>query len=84
MPMPKLLIVEDEIIIARDISAQLVALGYATVGHAMTGQEAIDMTRTLRPDLVLMDIQLVGAMDGIAAAQAIRERKIKWPGSLEE
>lgn len=73
MPIPKLLIVEDEIIIARDIAAQLVALGYAPVGHAMTGQESIDMTRSLRPDLVLMDIQLAGAMDGIVAAQTIRD-----------
>ena len=73
MHTPRLLIVEDEIIIARDVAAQLVAMGYAPVGHATTGQQAIDMTRTLQPDLVLMDIQLAGAMDGIAAAQAIRD-----------
>jgi signal transduction histidine kinase len=73
MPPPKLLIVEDEIIIARDIAAQLVALGYTPVGHATTGQQSIDMARTLQPDLVLMDIQLVGPMDGIAAAQTIRD-----------
>ena len=73
MPPPKLLIVEDEIIIARDVAAQLVALGYAPVGHAMSGQQSIDLARTLQPDLVLMDIQLAGDMDGIAAAQAIRD-----------
>lgn len=73
MPAPKLLIVEDEIIIARDIAAQLVALGYVVVGHAMRGQESIDMADALRPDLVLLDIQLAGTMDGVAAAQAIRD-----------
>lgn len=73
MPPPKLLIIEDEIIIARDVAAQLVALGYAPVGHAMSGPQSIDMARALRPDLVLMDIQLAGAMDGITAAQAIRD-----------
>ena len=45
----KLVIVEDEIIIARDVEAQLVALGYDPVGHAMSGPQSIDMARALRP-----------------------------------
>ncbi|MBT9507522.1 response regulator [Rhodoferax sp.] len=69
---PRILVVEDEIIVARDIQAQLQTLGYEPVGHAARGLEAIDLAGELRPDLVLMDIQLAGTMDGIAAAQAIR------------
>lgn len=68
----RILVVEDEMIVARDIAQQLVALGYQVVGHATRGQEAIDLAGALQPELVLMDIQLAGAMDGIAAAQAIR------------
>lgn len=69
---PRILIVEDETIVARDIRGQLTELGYDPVGHATRGDEAIRMADELRPDLVLMDIQLAGVMDGIAAAQAIR------------
>ena len=68
----RILIVDDEVLIARDIKNQLEALGYEAIGHATRGEEAIVLAAKLRPDLVLMDIQLGGAMDGIAAAQAIR------------
>lgn len=51
---------------------QLRMLGYEPVGHAMRGEQAVDLACELVPDLVLMDIQLAGVMDGIAAAQAIR------------
>lgn len=71
---PKILIVEDEIIIARDIQAQLEGMGYAVAGRAVAGQEAVALADALRPDLVLMDIQLAGPMDGIVAAQAIRDQ----------
>jgi PAS domain S-box-containing protein len=68
----RILIVDDEVLIARDIKNQLEALGYQAIGHATRGEEAIVLAGELRPDLVLMDIQLGGAMDGIAAAQVIR------------
>ena len=78
MPSPvnklRILVVEDEVIVARDIQLQLTELGYLPVGHATRGEQAIDLADTLRPDLVLMDVQLAGAMDGITAAQAIRSR----------
>ena len=74
MTTARILVVEDEAIVARDIQLQLQELGYLPVGHATRGEEAVELARTLRPDLVLMDIQLAGAMDGIAAAQAIREQ----------
>ena len=70
----KILIVEDEIIVARDISHQLIDLGYLVAGTCTAGEEAIDLMKRLAPDLVLMDIQLAGAMDGITAAEIIREK----------
>jgi len=70
----KVLIVEDELVVARDIEQQLRELGYDPVGSATQAEQAIEMVGELRPDLVLMDIQLAGDMDGIAAAQIIRTR----------
>jgi PAS domain S-box-containing protein len=74
MSKPRILIVEDEVIVARDISQQLVELGYEPVGSCTRGEEAVATAEKLRPDLVLMDIQLTGGMDGIAAAKLIREQ----------
>lgn len=68
---PRILIVEDEVIVARDIKQQLEKLGYEVVAHTTRGDEAITLAGHLRPDLVLMDIQLASEMDGITAAQAI-------------
>ena len=69
-----ILIVEDEGIVARDIEQQLLGLGYQPVAIAMTGEEAVALAESLRPQLVLMDIHLAGAMDGVEAATAIRKR----------
>jgi PAS domain S-box-containing protein len=71
---PRILIVEDEAVVARDIAQQLTDLGYEIVGHATNAEQAIALAGELRPSLVLMDIKLAGEMDGIAAALAIRER----------
>lgn len=71
---PRILIVEDESVVARDIMQQLTELGYEPVGHAITGVQAIALAGQLRPSLVLMDIKLAGEMDGITAARAIREQ----------
>jgi diguanylate cyclase (GGDEF)-like protein/PAS domain S-box-containing protein len=68
----RILVVEDEVLIAMDIQLQLQELGYAPVGLATRGEQAVEMAHALQPDLVLMDIQLSGKMDGIEAAQAIR------------
>jgi PAS domain S-box-containing protein len=69
-----ILIVEDERIVARDIQNRLTRLGYAVAGVTRFGEEAIRLATELRPDLVLMDIRLAGAMDGVTAAQEIRNR----------
>ena len=70
----RILIVEDEAIVALDIRRQLAELGYEPAAHTMRGEDAVELAEQLRPDLVLMDIQLPGEMDGIATAQEIRER----------
>lgn len=68
----RILIVEDENIVALDIQAQLQKLGYEPIGHVANGQEAIAVAKAQQPDLILMDIQLAGDMDGIDTAQIIR------------
>ena len=70
----RILVVEDEAVIARDISQQLEALGYDPVGRTARGDEAVQLVGQLRPDLVLMDIHLEGPTDGIEAASQIREQ----------
>lgn len=70
----RILVVEDEGIIARDIQSQLWDLGYEPVDIAVTGEEAVELAQELRPQLVLMDINLLGEMDGIQAATEIRRR----------
>ena len=70
----RILVVEDEAIVARDIASQLELLGYRVVGRATHGADAVAQALALRPDLVLMDIQLAGDMDGISAAQVLHEQ----------
>lgn len=72
MTKKRILIVEDERIIADDIRASLEALDYEVADIASSGEEAIKKAVDLRPDLVLMDIILKGNIDGIKAAMHIR------------
>ncbi len=69
-----LLIVEDDWFIAMDIRNVVAAAGYRVPEIATTADEAVAAAVAGRPDLVLMDIRLVGARDGIDAALTIRER----------
>jgi two-component system, cell cycle sensor histidine kinase and response regulator CckA len=71
---PSILIVEDEGVIALDVRATLGRLGYTVPAVVATGSDAIVQVEALRPQLVLMDIHLRGDMDGVEAAQTIRER----------
>jgi two-component system, response regulator PdtaR len=73
MASAQILIVEDERIIAAELGRRLARLGYTVVGMAGSGTEAIERTRALGPDLVLMDIGLPGGMDGIEATALIWE-----------
>jgi PAS domain S-box-containing protein len=70
----KILVVEDERIIAEDIKIRLDQLGYDVISISASGEEAIETAQTKRPDLVVMDIMLGSTMDGIEAAQIIREQ----------
>jgi CheY-like chemotaxis protein len=69
-----ILVVEDERIVARDLQQRLHKLGFAVPEIASTGEEAIAKAEHVRPNLVVMDINLKGTMDGIEAARAIRDR----------
>jgi signal transduction histidine kinase len=68
-----ILIVEDEIIIARELEDILHNLGHQVCGFAATAVDAIQKAQECRPDLVLMDIQLRGEDDGIQAAEKIKK-----------
>jgi PAS domain S-box-containing protein len=70
----RLLVVDDERIVAEDIAECLEAMGCEVLGIAITGEQAIAMAGEHQPDLVLMDICLQGHIDGIEAALAIRDR----------
>ncbi len=72
MAQAKLLIVEDERIVAKDIAKRLTTLGYVVLAAVSSGEEAIKKAAENRPDLVLMDIKLKGKIDGIEAAEKIR------------
>ena len=68
----RLLIVEDEGIVALNIQTRLEGLGYNVVASVSSGEEAIQVAGETRPDLILMDIKLDGKVDGIEAAAEIR------------
>jgi PAS domain S-box-containing protein len=70
----RILIVEDDGIIARDIQQTLVRMGYPYPIVVSSGEEAVQRAMEIPPDLVLMDIKLKGPMDGVEAAQQIRAR----------
>jgi len=73
MSSSRILIVEDEGIIAKDIQNTLNRSGYSVIGIASSGEEAIKKAMETHPDIVLMDIVLEGAMDGVEAAEYIRD-----------
>ena len=68
-----ILVVEDEVLVARDIKSRLIRMGYEVLDTARKGAEAIEKALALKPDLVLMDIHLADEIDGIEAALRIRE-----------
>ncbi len=72
MAKAKILVVEDEAIIARDLQKRLENQGYVVTAAVATGEDAIQRAETDFPDLVLMDIVLLGEVDGIEAAARIR------------
>ncbi|MBU2489418.1 MAG: response regulator [Proteobacteria bacterium] len=69
----RILIAEDEYILAKGTQTQLLSMGYEVTGHASSGEQAVALARRDRPDLVLMDIVMPGEYDGIEAAKRIRK-----------
>ena len=67
------LIAEDENIVAKDIAESLDRLGYRVAGVVTSGREAVEQATRVKPDLVLMDVNLRGDLDGIGAASALRD-----------
>lgn len=74
MSKKKILVVEDEAIVAKNIQRCLNKLGYTVPSIVATGEDAIKKVEDSPPDLVLMDIELLGEMDGIEAAKLIKSR----------
>jgi two-component system, cell cycle sensor histidine kinase and response regulator CckA len=70
----RILIVEDEAVVALDLRTRLTRLGYFVIDSVGLGEVALKVAEKERPDLTLMDIRLRGEMDGIAAAEQIRTR----------
>ncbi len=68
------LIVDDEILIARNLQSTLIDLGHEVPEVVCTGEDAIDRVEKIKPDLVFMDIRLASGMDGIESAQIIKDR----------
>jgi signal transduction histidine kinase len=68
----KVLIVEDEAIVAADLANKLERLGYRVSGSVPSGEDAIAIAGEQRPDIVLMDIRLSGSLDGIETAERLR------------
>jgi len=69
----RILLVEDERITAMDECALLEEMGYEVIASVASGQDAVDKAITDKPDIILMDIMLDGDMDGIDAAETIRQ-----------
>ncbi|XDD52144.1 response regulator [Leptospira sp. WS92.C1] len=73
METAKILIVEDETLVAQDIKYRLIKMGYSTLYVSSNGEDAIQQAKKFQPDLILMDIILAQGMDGVEAVKQIRE-----------
>ncbi len=74
LPRPRILLVEDEAIVACDIQAQLEACRFEVPATADSGEQALRLASETSPDLVLMDIKLKGDLDGVQVADIIRRQ----------
>jgi len=71
----RILLAEDEVISRMDLREMLENLGYSVVGEAGDGVAAVNLARTLKPDLVLMDIKMP-ELDGISAAETLAQERV--------
>jgi DNA-binding LytR/AlgR family response regulator len=70
----KILVVEDEAIVARDIKVCLNKIGYDVLGSHSSGESALEAIEKEKPDLILMDIMLKGKLSGIETSAAVKEK----------
>jgi PAS domain S-box-containing protein len=70
--MNRVMITDDESIVSKHLMEHLTSIGYDVVGYSSSGKDAVDMARSLYPDIVLMDIVMPGELDGIDAADIIK------------
>ncbi|MBX7183968.1 MAG: response regulator [Vicinamibacteria bacterium] len=70
----RILVVEDEAIVARDLAHRLEDLGYEVTGTAASGAEALALAQSTRPNLVFMDITIQGPIDGVETAHRLVSR----------
>ncbi|MFA9211022.1 MAG: LytR/AlgR family response regulator transcription factor [Moraxellaceae bacterium] len=68
------LIIEDEFIVSRDIQSSLIEFGYSVLGIVSSGEKALAFIAEQVPDILLIDIQLKGAINGIELAELIKKR----------
>lgn len=71
----RILVAEDEAIIRLDLAEMLTEAGYDVVGQANNGEQAVELAKELRPDLVILDVKMP-VMDGISAAEEIGKERI--------
>jgi AmiR/NasT family two-component response regulator len=71
----RILVAEDEALIRLDLAEMLVEAGYDVVGQASNGEQAVTLSRELKPDLVVMDVKMP-VLDGISAAEQIGKERI--------
>lgn len=71
----RIVVAEDEAIIRLDLAEMLTEAGHHVVGQASNGEQAVELTKELRPDLVILDVKMP-VMDGISAAEAIAKERI--------
>ena len=74
MKIKNMLIVEDDMIIQMFISRILTKMDFNVIGEVRKGQDAIDLVKESKPDLILMDIGLAGSLDGVETANLINEK----------
>ncbi len=75
MPNKRILIIEDEAVIGQDLKQKLTAMGYEVPAIAMSGPQAIELSKKTSPDLLLVDIMLNGPIDGIETVSRIKQHK---------
>lgn len=68
MPKARIFLVEDERLVVEDIKERLIRNGYAVIGTAVSGKDAIEAIKDSTPDLVIMDIRINGELNGIEVA----------------